>query len=310
MKPPASNDWLLPAVSMIHLLVASAVFAVPSQATAVTTSRPNILWITAEDISPNLGCYGDTYATTPNLDRLAGEGVRYTRAFASAPVCAPARSCLITGMYATSLGTQRLRSQFPIPDAFKGFPTWLRAAGYYCSNNVKTDYNTANEQAIIAASWDECSAQAHWRRRKPGQPFFSVFNIMTTHQSRTSVWPFEQFERMIAKELKPEERHDPSKAPLPPYYPDTPAARRAWARYHDCITAMDKEVGRILGELAGDGLADDTIVFFYGDNGMGMPRGKRTLYDTGLHEPLIIRFPAKFRRFAPAAPGRRLSLIH
>lgn len=273
------------------------------------SARPHILWITAEDIGPHLGCYGDAYARTPHLDRLAREGVRYTHAFATAPVCSPARSCLITGLYATSLGTQHLRSEFPIPDEFRGYPSYLRSAGFYCTNNVKTDYNTANERAIIAASWDACSGQAHWRTRRSGQPFFAVFNLMVSHQSRASVWPFEQFEEMISKTLTPAERHDPARAPVPPYYPDTPTVRRTLARYYDCVTAMDKEVGRILAELEADGLAEDTIVFFYGDNGRGLPRGKRTLYDTGLHEPLIVRFPQKFQHLAPAAAGQTVDRL-
>lgn len=278
--------------------------AAEGQPSPALIGRPNVVWITAEDISPDLGCYGDAYAATPNIDRLSREGVRYTHAFATAPVCSPARSCLITGLYATSLGTQHLRSLFPIPDGFHGYPAYLRTAGYYCTNNEKTDYNTANERAIIAASWDESSGRAHWRNRPAGQPFFSVFNLMVSHQSRASVWPFEQFEAMISKVLKPAERHDPNRAPVPPFYPDTPTVRRTLARYYDCVTAMDKEVGRILDELASDGLAEDTIVFFYGDNGRGLPRGKRTLYDTGLHEPLIIRFPKKYQFLAPAAPGQ------
>ncbi|MCU0979804.1 MAG: sulfatase, partial [Pirellulaceae bacterium] len=271
--------------------------------------RPNVLWITAEDISPDLGCYGDAYAVTPHLDRLAREGVRYTHAFATAPVCSPARSCLISGLYATSLGTQHLRSLFPIPDQFPGYPAYLRKAGSYCTNNEKTDYNTANERALIAASWDECSGRAHWRKRPAGQPFFSVFNLMVSHQSRASVWSWEQFETAISQILAPAERHDPDRAPVPPYYPDTPTVRRTLARYYDCVTAMDKEVGRILDELAADGLAEDTIVFFYGDNGRGLPRGKRTLYDTGLREPLIIRFPQKYQHLAPAAPGQTVDRL-
>ncbi len=265
--------------------------------------RPNILWLTAEDLSPNLGCYGDSYARSPNLDAFAQAGIRYTKTFATAPVCSPARSCLITGMYATSLGTQRLRSQFPVPAHVRGFSAFLRQAGYYCSNNVKTDYNLRGERAFIADAWNESSATAHWRKRQPGQPFFAVFNFMTTHQSRTSVWPHEQFEKEIGARLSPRDRHDPANANLPPYYPDTAEARRTWARYHDCITRMDQEVAEILRQLEADGLADDTIVFFYGDNGMGMPRGKRLLYDSGLHEPLIIRFPEKWRHLAPADPG-------
>jgi arylsulfatase A-like enzyme len=265
--------------------------------------RPNILWLTAEDLSPNLGCYGDTYARTPNLDALAREGVLYTRAFATAPVCSPARSCLITGMYATSLGTQRLRSQFPVPREIRGFTAWLRESGYYCSNNVKTDYNVRAESAFIADAWDDSSPTAHWRKRKSGQPFFAVFNCLTTHQSRTSAWSHEEFEKEVGSKLLSSQRHDPAQAPLPSYYPDTLEARRTWARYHDCITRMDQEVDQLLDQLAADGLAEDTIVFFYGDNGMGLPRGKRVLHDTGLRVPLIIRIPEKWRQLVPAARG-------
>lgn len=270
---------------------------------AEPASRPNILWITAEDLSPNLGCYGDAYARTPHLDAFAQESVRYTHAFANAPVCSPARSCLITGLYATALGTQHLRSAFPLPAHIRGFPALLRQAGYTTLNNVKTDYNLRDEAAFITDCWSESSPQAHWRNRPPGQPFFAVVNLMTTHQSRTSVWPAHQFEAEIASHLTPDERHDPALAPLPPYYPDTTEARHAWARYHDCITLMDKQVGDLLQQLEEDGLADDTLVFFYGDHGMGMPRGKRCLWDTGLRVPLLIRIPEKFRTLAPASPG-------
>jgi N-sulfoglucosamine sulfohydrolase len=272
-------------------------------AAAAEEARPNILWLTAEDLSPHLGSYGDSYARTPVLDELANRSVRYTRAFATAPVCSPARSTLITGMYATSLGTQRLRSQFPVRPEIRGFSAWLREAGYHCSNNVKTDYNLQDEPAFIEDAWDESSPRAHWRNRKPGQPFFAVFNFMTTHQSRTGVWPHDEFEREIGSKLTSEERHDPAAANLPPYYPDTAEARRAWARYHDCITKMDREAGEFLAQLDADGLADDTIVFFYGDHGMGMPRGKRVLHDSGLHVPLIVYFPEKWRHLAPAPAG-------
>jgi N-sulfoglucosamine sulfohydrolase len=265
--------------------------------------RPNILWLTAEDMSPHLGSYGDADARTPHLDAFARTAVRYTHAFATAPVCSPARSTLITGMYATTLGTQRLRSQFPVPGEIRAFSALLREAGYYCSNRVKTDYNVADEAKFIGDAWDESSERAHWRGRKPGQPFFAVFNFMTTHQSRTSVWPQDEFEREVGDRLRPEERHDPARLSLPPYYPETEEARRAWARYYDCITLMDREVADRLAELDADGLAEDTIVFFYSDHGMGMPRGKRLLHDSGLHVPLLIRFPEKWRHLAPAAPG-------
>jgi N-sulfoglucosamine sulfohydrolase len=270
---------------------------------------PNILWITVEDMSPNLGAWGDEYTRTPNLDRLAGQSVRYTHAFATAPVCSPARSTLITGVYATSLGTQRLRSRFPIPDAIRGFPSYLRAAGYYTTNNVKTDYNTADEARLIEESWDESSESAHWRNRAEDQPFFAIFNDLTTHQSRSMSWSYEEFQEEVQSRLSDDEIHDPAAAPVPPYYPDTPVVRRTIARYYDCITAMDKDVGRILAELEEDGLAGETIVFFFSDHGAGLPRHKRVLYDSGTNVPLLVRFPEKYRHLAPAGPGETVDRL-
>jgi len=306
---PSRRQFLRAAATASAGAVLAAASPGCAQTRKRTVDRPNLLWITCEDMSANLGCWGDSYARTPTLDRLAAEGVRYTNAFATAPVCSPARSCLITGVYASSLGTMHLRSQFPIPKTMKGFPSYLRAAGYYCTNNVKTDYNTANERAIIQASWDACSGKAHWRGRKDGQPFFSVFNDTVTHQSRSMVWPYRQFQQKVQSHLAPDERHDPAKAPVPPYYPDTPVTRRTVARYYDCITAMDKNVARILKELQDDGLADDTIVFFYSDHGAGLPRHKRLVLDSGLHVPLIIRFPGKYQHLAPAAPGETVDRL-
>jgi uncharacterized sulfatase len=259
--------------------------------------RPNILWITCEDISPNLGCYGDRAAVTPNLDRLARQGVRYVNAFATAPVCSPARSCLITGVYPTSLGTQHLRSTLAIPDHVRCFPEYLREAGYYCSNNVKEDYQFKTPPE----AWDESSRQAHWRKGKPGQPFFSVFNFTTTHQSQIRL-PADQFAQRTAR-LEAHERHDPADVPLPPYYPDTPLIRRDVANLYDLITAMDKQAGDLVEQLEEDGLADRTIVFYYSDHGTGLPRHKRWLHDSGIRVPLVIRFPERFRHLAPGKPG-------
>jgi N-sulfoglucosamine sulfohydrolase len=271
--------------------------------------RPNILWITVEDMSPNLGAWGDAYARTPHLDRLASQSVRYTNAFATAPVCSPSRSTLITGVYATTLGTQRLRSRFPIPAFIRGFPAFLREAGYYTANNVKTDYNTRDEPRLVAESWDASAETAHWRARGAGQPFFAVFNDMTTHQSRSMSWSHEEFREKVQSRLSEDEIHDPEGAPVPPYYPDTPVVRRTVARYYDCITAMDKNVGRILAALEEDGLADDTIVFFFSDHGAGLPRHKRVLYDSGTNVPLLVRFPEKYRALAPAAPGETVDRL-
>jgi N-sulfoglucosamine sulfohydrolase len=156
---------------------------------------------------------------------------------------------------------------------------------------------------LIAESWDESSEDAHWRGRGEGQPFFAVFNDMTTHQSRSMSWSYEEFQEKVQSQLSAEEIHDPAQAPVPPYYPDTPVVRQTMARYYDCITAMDKNVGRILAELEEDGLADDTIVFFYSDHGAGLPRHKRALYDSGAHVPLLVRFPEKYQHLAPAGTG-------
>lgn len=267
--------------------------------------RPNILWITVEDMSPHLGCYGDPYARTPNIDRFATESIRYTHAFAASPVCSPSRSCLITGRYPVSNGTHQMRSEFPLPETIHGFPYFLRQAGYFTTNNVKTDYNTSAAARLIAESWDLSSDTAHWRdtRRRPGQPFFAVFNDMTTHQSRSMSWPYDSFQKHVQSRLRPEEIHDPAQAEVPPYYPDTPVVRRTLARYADCITLMDQHTGRILAELEEDGLAENTIVFFFSDHGAGLPRHKRMLRDSGMRVPLLIRFPAKFRHLAPGAPG-------
>ena len=272
--------------------------------------KPNVLWITAEDMSPVLGCYGHPDAITPNIDALSKQSVRYSHAFASAPVCSPSRSCLINGSYPPSLGTQQMRSGFPLPSYMKGFPALLRKDGYYATNNVKTDYNSGNYQDIIKSSWDDSSATAHWRKRADKKkPFFSVFNLMTSHQSRSMVWPYERFQKEVQSKLSPDEIHDPAKITLPPYYPDTPVVRKTLARFHDCVTAMDKEVGSILKQLEEDGLAENTIVFFYSDHGSGMPRHKRALLDSGMQVPLMIRFPEKWKKIAPAKAGQTIDRL-
>lgn len=270
---------------------------------------PNILWITVEDMSPTLGCYGDSFARTPNLDAFAKESILYTNAFAASPVCSPSRSTLITGMYNASMGTHPMRSSNNIPTGVRGFPSFLREAGYYTSNNVKTDYNCAENERLTKESWDLSSAEAHWKNRKSGQPFFAVFNDMTTHQSRTMVWPYPVFQQHIQSRLSQQEISDPKAVPLPPYYPDTPVVRKTVARFYDCVSVMDQNVQRILDQLEQDGLADDTIVFFYSDHGSGLPRHKRLLLDSGMRVALMVRFPDKYQHLAPAAPGTRLDRL-
>lgn len=254
---------------------------------AAARSRPNILWITCEDMSPHLGCYGDRRAVTPNLDKFATTGVRYANAFSVAGVCAPSRSCLISGMYPTSIGSQHMRSRAVLPPQIQCFPQYLREAGYYCTNNVKTDYNFDHGPD----TWDESSAKAHWRNRKTDQPFFSVFNITCTHESQVRANDAE-FQKLTAP-LTAEQRQDPAKLELPPYYPDTPIVRRDWAHYYELVTAMDHRVGEILSMLEADGLAENTVVFFFSDHGVGLPRAKRWLYDSGIRVPLIVRWPGQ-----------------
>lgn len=279
-------------------------FFLAQWAMAAPLEQPNILWISAEDMSPVLGCYGDKDAITPNIDKLSLKSVKFTHAFATAPVCSPSRSCLIQGVAAPSQGTHQMRSAFPIPKSWKGFPSLLRKAGYYTTNNVKTDYNTANFQDIIQASWDESSPKAHWRKGPKGKPFFSVFNLMTSHQSRSMVWPYEQFKKDVQSKLSPEMIHNPDKITLPSYYPDTPTIRREHARFYDCVTAMDREVGQILKQLKADGHLDNTIIFFFSDHGSGMPRHKRSLFDSGLKVPLLVHLPKKYQHLSPQKMGR------
>lgn len=255
-------------------------------ARAAGESRPNILWITCEDISAHIGCYGDAEATTPNIDALAAQGARFDNAYSICGVCAPSRSCLITGMYPPSIGTHHMRCKNPPPPHVHCFPEYLQDAGYYCTNNSKTDYNFPPPKN----AWNESSRTAHWRNRPDkDQPFFAVFNFTVTHESRIGTLP----EGMSKAEQKllPEQRHDPAKANLPPYYPDTPVIRTHWAHYYDLITAMDAQTGEILRQLEEDGLADNTIVMWYSDHGVGLPRAKRWLYDSGLHVPMVVRWP-------------------
>jgi arylsulfatase A-like enzyme len=256
--------------------------------------RPNILWITSEDNGPQLGCYGDAFATTPNLDALAARGLIYLHAWSTAPVCAPARTAIITGLYPSATGSEHMRSDIPMPPGMKMYPQWLREAGYYCSNNSKEDYNLRKPGPV----WDESSPRAHWRNRAPGQPFFAIFNHTITHESQIRSRPHEPV-------------HDPAKVPLPAYHPDTPEVRLDWAQYYDRMTQMDALAGANLRELEEAGLAEDTIVFYYGDHGPGMPRGKRWLYDSGLHVPLIVYVPTKWRHLAPPdyAPGGQSSRL-
>ena len=259
--------------------------------------KPNILWITCEDMGQHLGCYGDSFAWSPRLDALAAEGVRFTHAFAHAPVCAPARSGLITGCHPTSLGSHHMRCQATLPGYMHAFPAYLRQAGYFCTNNRKTDYNFP----VPDDAWDVNSGRAHWRDRAPGQPFFTVFNFTNTHESRARMTSEEH--QRVREALPEAARHDAAGVSVPSFQPDTPETRLDWTMYYDNIAQMDAMVGKILDELAEGGLADDTIVFFFSDHGAGLSRCKRWPYDSGTRVPLLVRVPEPWRHLLPAEPG-------
>ena len=253
--------------------------------------KPNILWITSEDNASHwLGCYGNTQVQTPALDGLAKNGIRFKNAYSNAPVCAVARSTILKGAYAPTMGTQHMRSRYPIEAKYQAYVNYLRQAGYYCTNRSKTDYNFAgNDKAI----WDECSGKAHYRKRREGQPFFCVFNFTASHESS------------LFKKNKP--KGNPSIAPkdiiVPPYLPDLPEIRSDLAHYHDIMKRLDDQVGRVLDELRRDGLAEDTVIFYYSDHGGILPRGKRYLKDTGSKIPMIVHVPEKWRHLSPFKPG-------
>lgn len=249
---------------------------------AAAPARPNILWLTSEDHGPHMGCYGDKFATTPNVDKLAAKGMIYTRVWSCAPVCAPARTTLISGMYAPSTGGEHMRSFVPYPKGKKMFPQFLREAGYYCSNNSKEDYNLDKPGKV----WDDSSKKGHWRNRAPGQPFFAVFNSEKSHESQIRARPHTPI-------------HDPAKVRLPLYHPDTPEVRRDWAQYYDIVSAADADAGKLLAQLEADGLTEDTIIFYYADHGSGMPRSKRWPYNSGLQVPLVVYIPERFKDLRP-----------
>lgn len=263
------------------------------------TDLPNILWIVSEDNSAYFtGCYGNSFATTPNIDKLASEGFLYTHAYCPSAVCAPSRNAILTGNYASTNGNENMRSDYAKSSRIKTYPEYLREAGYYCTNNSKTDYNTNSVDPTKI--WDESSDQAHYKNRPEGKPFFAVFNSMLSHESCI-------FTRNVPYDSL---RHDPDKVPLPPYHPNTKELRHDWALYYDCIEDMDSWVGSLLRELEDEGLDDNTIVFYYGDNGGVLPRSKRYLYETGTQIPLVIRIPEKYKPLFPASkPGDKVNRL-
>ena len=257
------------------------VFAAPVR------SRPNVLWLIAEDLCPDLGCYGNDLVHTPNIDRLATDGICFTNAFTTAPVCSASRSAFMTGMYQTSIGAHQHRTapKEPIQGGARLFTAYFRDAGYFTCNASGGDWERRGKRDLnftVERPFDGID----WRQRQGGQPFFAQVNFNETHRT---------FER------DPEHPIDPDAVALPPFYPDHPLARRDWADYLECAQILDRKVGAVLRRLEHDGLADNTVVFFFGDHGRAHVRGKQFLYDGGINAPLIVRWPGGESRHASDA---------
>lgn len=278
------------------LLFVATVFLAASSFAA---DRPNILWLSAEDISPHLGCFGDEHAITPNLDALAKRGTRFTNTYTTAGVCAPCRSGIITGMYQNSVGSHHMRCNAKLPEWLRPFPMFLRDAGYYCTNNSKTDYQFKEPSA--REIWDFSGSKGHWKNREEGQPFFAVFNFTGCHESGIAS---ESKYESVTKDLNDAQRQDPNALDtLPPYYPDTPVVREDWKRNYELITAMDAWAGRLIQEVKDAGEWENTIVMFWSDHGIGLPRAKRWLYDSGTRIPLIVSIPDTWKSLRATEPG-------
>ncbi|MEX2232477.1 MAG: sulfatase [Cyclobacteriaceae bacterium] len=278
----------------------SILFLLLSIFSASPCQKPNILWVAIEDTSPQfIGCYGNKNARTPVIDALASEGVRFTNAFSTGTVCSPSRFTIITGVRTHNAGTGNHRSQFPIPEFINGFPFYLRQEGYYVTNNRKTDYNLAGEKEFIERTWNESSDKAGWWNRTPGQPFFAVFNFEDSHQSRTMTHPYEWYQQHVLEQLPEDKRIGDNDFEMPPFYNDSPAMRKQFARVYNSIQLTDNKIGVVLTRLKNDNLMDSTIIFFYGDHGQGIPRGKTNGIDLGHRVPFVIWFPPLYRHLSP-----------
>ena len=279
---------------LFHLIAILISVASIANAAEPAAAKPNILWITSEDNSSHwIGCYGNKQSKTPSIDALAKEGILFENAYANAPVCAVSRATILMGIYSPTMGTQHMRSRHAIPARYRPYVEYLRAAGYHCTNNNKTDYNFEGKDASY---WDNSSGTAHYKARPAGKPFFSVFNIGVSHESS-----------LFNKGEAEPRRVKPAEVDLPPYLPDLLEIRKDYARYLDRIEDMDSQVGKLLHELEKSGQAENTIVFYYADHGGILPRGKRYLEQTGVKIPLIVRIPEKFRNLSPFKPGQRVT---
>ncbi len=274
-------------ISMLKFLPLLLFVAAPLSA----ADRPNILWLTSEDNSVDwVGCYGNPHAQTPNIDKLASEGFRYTECYANAPVCAPMRSTWITGVYALSMGTHPMRSRYNIPhDTIKYYPDLLKKAGYFVGNATKTDYNIGGRNDGDA--WD--TNKADWKELQQKQPFFMVINSTKSHESSA----FGDINNTT---------HSPDDVRLAKYHPDILEIRKNYAHYHDQVKKMDADIGKALADLEKSGLAENTIVVYNSDHGGVLTRSKRFLYNSGTHCPLVVRIPEKFKHLRPAEPGSKV----
>lgn len=290
-----------PTLPFVFLALAATLVAQETRSAV----RPNILWLIAEDFSAHLGCYGTKDVSTPNLDRLAAEGMRFTRAFATGAVCSASRSAFMTGMYQTTIGAHNHRSHrddgHGLPAGVKVLTDWLREAGYFTAN-VQTFPAGTNLRGSGKTDWNFAYAgkpfdSAQWADLKARQPFYAQVNFQETHRNPEEL-------RKTGRAFRGPRQADPAKVELPPYYPDTPETRADWAAYLDDASELDRKIGRVLAQLESDGLADSTIVVFMGDHGQAHVRGKQWCYDSGLGIPLIIRWPKDFPVPAGFTPRR------
>lgn len=266
--------------------------------------QPNILWITIEDTSPQfIGSYGNEDARTPIMDKFAKQGVQFTNAFSTGTVCSPSRTAIITGVKTYELGTGNHRSNYAIPSHIKGFPYYLKQAGYYVTNNSKTDYNVANEKDFIAEAWDESSGKAGWWNRREEQPFFAVFNFNESHQSRTMTNPYKWYVEEVLNKLPEEDRIGEDEFEMPLFYRDSPEMRKQMARVYNSLKLTDNRIGELIARLEADGLLDETIIFIFADHGEGMPRGKTNGINFGYRVPFTIWFPPKYSQLSPWGTG-------
>lgn len=285
-----------------YLLIVLLYLLIPHLTNA---QKPNIVWISIEDTSPDfIGCYGNPQVKTPNIDGLAKEGVKFTNAFSTNTVCAPSRHSIITGLLTSEDGCGNHRSTMKIPSYVKGFAYYLKQNGYYTTNNSKTDYNLGNVADFIKQNWSVQGNTADFGAREhKEQPFFSVYNIMLSHQSMTTVFSNSVYNDQLKKSLKPEEVIQPAGLIIPPVYINNDDNRRNMARLYNSMLMTDKKVGEIINHIKESGEWENTIVFFFGDHGQGMPRFKTNASRLGTQIPFVIRVPSKYKNLLKNAPG-------